>query len=222
MLLTKFQSASCRPLFIINISGNEPTEPELIILPNSTEKEEGTFSVNATFSRDPSKSHLVYLITNAYSDFKSIVTYDTQTRVVSHITTPLPNLHAIRPISWETENLKVTRENILFRANVDGWSSLFVMPFSGPHKDTVIEVKPNWEGGSISFMSNALNGKPNELVLKLTSYRSQGWLARLDIIAALHKVDRDERGNFFILQPWKSIARPRLTFHHSGRFPRNS
>ncbi|KIM86274.1 hypothetical protein PILCRDRAFT_321523 [Piloderma croceum F 1598] len=198
MLLTKFQSASYRPLYIVDISSNEPTEPELIILPNSTEKEEGTFSVNATFSRDPSKSHLVYLITNAYGDFKSVVTYDTQTRVVSHITTPVPNLHAIRPMSWETENLKVTRENILFRANVDGWSSLFVMPFSGPHKDTVIEVKPSWEGGDISFMPNALNGKPNELVLKLKSYRSQGWLARLDLIAALHKVDRDERGKLFI------------------------
>jgi hypothetical protein len=28
-LLTKFQSASYRPLYVVDISGNEPTKPEL-------------------------------------------------------------------------------------------------------------------------------------------------------------------------------------------------
>jgi len=196
ILLTKFQSSSYRPLYVVDISGKDPTEPELITLPNSTEKEEETFCTHATFSRNPSKGHLVYLITSAYGDSKSVVIYDTQTRTVSHITTPAPSLHALRPIPWEAENLKVTPENVLFRANIEGWSSLFVMPLSGPHKDTVIEVRPNWEGGSISFMPNALNGKTNELVLKLVSYRSQGRLARLDIAAALEKVERDEEERY--------------------------
>lgn len=74
-----------------------------------------------------------------------------------------------------------------------------MMPLSGPHKDVVIEVKPdNWEGGAITYASNALNGKPNELVLKLASYRSQDWVARLDIGTALQNVELDNSGHAFI------------------------
>jgi hypothetical protein len=197
ILLTKFQSASYRPLYIVDISGDGPAEPQLVTLPNSTEKEGETFCNYARFSRDPSDPHLVYLITNAYGDFKSVVMYNSQTHTVSHITTPAPNLRAIRPISWETEDLKVTRENIFFRANIEGWSHLFVMPLSGPHRDTVIEVKPDWEGGNIKYVPNSFNGKPNELVLKLVSYRSQGSIVRLDIAAALEKIDFDESGEAY-------------------------
>lgn len=198
ILLTKFASASYRPLYLVDISGEEPSEPLHITLPDSTEKEEETFYGHASFSLDPSQPHLVYLITSAYGDFNSVVVYDTKTCSVSHITTPEPNLHAIRPISWGTLDLQVTLDKLFFRANVEGWNNLFVMPFVGPHKDKVIEVKPDWEGGGIVYCTNATNGKPDELALKLMSYRSQGWLARLDIAAALEKVQFDTDGNHFI------------------------
>ena len=190
-LVTRQYGSSHRPLYIIDISGEEQTAPEPINLPQSTEKDDQTVTRSPEFSKDPSKPYLIYLITNAYGDFKSVVTYDVETRSVMHITTPELNLHALRPIPWETMGLTVTKEHLLFRANVDGWSSLFVMPLFGPHKDKVIEVKPDWEGGQITYAHNALNGNPHELVLKLLSHRSQGWMARLDIAEALQNVKQD-------------------------------
>lgn len=198
LLLTKFHSALYRPMYIVDISGEEPSSPEPIILPHSTEKREQTSFTHPTFSRDPAQSELIYLITNAYGDFKSVVTYDTKTHSVLHITTPEPNLNALRPISWEAMDLKITKESIFFRANVEGWSNLYVMPLMGPHRHVVIEVRLEWEGGQIIFMPNSLNGKPNELVLKLASYRSQGRLAHLDISDALQRVEHDGQRNAFI------------------------
>ncbi|KZP22544.1 alpha/beta-hydrolase [Athelia psychrophila] len=198
VLLTKFASASYRPLYIVDISGEEPSDPVLITLPGITEKEEETFYGHASFSLDPALPHLIYLITSAYGDFNSVVAFDTNTRAVSHITTPEPNLHALRPIPWETMDLRVTRDKLFFRANFEGWNQLFVMPLTGAQKDQVIEVKPDWERGAILYRTNAKNGKPDELVLKLISYRSQGWLVRLDIAAALLEVNIDAEGHKFI------------------------
>lgn len=199
ILITRQYGSAHRPLYIIDISREEPTAPELINYPESTEKDDQSVTMWPAFSKDSSQPYLVYLITNAYSDFKSVVTYDVQTGSVTHVTTPEPNLRALRSIPWETMDLKVTKEHLFFRANVEGWSNLFVMPLLGPHKDMVIEVKPDWEGGQITYANNALNGKPHELVLKLLSHRSQGWMARLDIAEALQNVKSDDHhGSLFI------------------------
>lgn len=123
VLLTKWHGSAYRPLYISDLSSEEPTEPVQILLPNSTEKEKETVFSHPTFSRDPANSHLIYVITNAYGNFQSVVVYDTRTRSVSHVTTPEPNLKALRSIPWETMDLKVTREKIFFRANVSASTS---------------------------------------------------------------------------------------------------
>lgn len=201
ILVTKEYGSSHRPLYIINISGEEPTAPERIKFPQSTEKDDQTVTTLPKFSKN-SNPYLIYLITNAYGDFKSVITYDVQTRSVTHITTPEPDLHALRPIPWETMSLSVTKEHLFFRANVDGWTNLFVMPLLGSHKNKVIEVKPDWEGGQITYVHNALNGSPHELVLKLLSHRSRGWMARLDIAEALRNV----KPNHLDASPFISVS----------------
>ncbi|KAI0059189.1 alpha/beta-hydrolase [Artomyces pyxidatus] len=202
MLLTKSRSSAFVQLYLVNISGSEPATPELITLPDTTENEEETAFENATFSRDPANPHTIFLVTNAYGNFSSVIKYDIHTRSVLHITTPGPSLRALRPISWETAQLQATKESIIFRANVDGWQQLYVMPLAGPHKDIVIEVRLDWEGGSILYSTNAVNGKPNELALKLTSYRSSAYIAHLDMSTALEHVEKDEDGLAFLsVQP---------------------
>ncbi|KAI0063028.1 alpha/beta-hydrolase [Artomyces pyxidatus] len=198
LLLTKMHSISYRTLWLVDISGPEPSTPEQITLPHATEKEEEISISSPTFSRDPVNPNVIYLVTSAYGDFNSVVVYDIHTRSVLHVTTPEPNMHALRPIPWETADLKVTKENIFFRANVEGWHQLYVMPLSGPHKDSVIEIRLDWEGGGIIYRTNALNGRPNELALKLASYRSSGYISHVDMTSELQHVEKDEHGQVFI------------------------
>ncbi|KAF7353738.1 hypothetical protein MVEN_01059200 [Mycena venus] len=175
--------------------------PEQIILPNTTEKPEETAYHQPTFSRDPAKPHLIYLISNAYGDFHSVLAYDRASGIVVHVTTPEPDLRALRPINWPCMNLRVTTDYIYFRANADGYTNLFVWPLSGPLKDTIVEIKPEWEGGQFSYHVNSANGRPHELVLGLVSHLSSSSLAYLDIKGRLEDVKRDDSGGAYVSVP---------------------
>ncbi|KAJ7639240.1 Alpha/Beta hydrolase protein [Roridomyces roridus] len=197
LLLAQDFTSAYRPCFVLRISGGEP---EQIRLPNATEKEEEISFHVATFSRDPAKPHLVYVLTNAYGDFRSLLAYDIQSKQVLHITTPEPSLRSLRPINWDCSETEVTSEYVYFTANVDGYTNLFVLPLSGPLQDTVVEIKlDQWEGGEYSIDANAV--KPNQLVLRLLSYRTQGCVAYLDITSRLESVQTDENGAKFISVP---------------------
>ncbi|KAJ7118865.1 Alpha/Beta hydrolase protein [Mycena epipterygia] len=198
LLLTKVVSSAYSPCYIARVSGGQP---ELIVLPNATEKETETAYLAPTFSKDPANPHLVYMISNAYGDFLSVLSYDTVNRTVQHITTPEPDLHSLRPINWPCANLQVNSECIYFRANVDGYTNLFMCPLSGPLKDTVVEIKPEWEGGQFGYHTNARNGRPYELVLVLVSHLAQSSLARLDLKGRLDDIKRDENGGAYISVP---------------------
>jgi hypothetical protein len=193
-------------LYVVDISSEEASPPKLIEFPGATEKAEDTAITIATFSRDVNSPHLFYCTMNGYGDFGSIVTFDLDTGSVTHVTTPGAGIQAIRPILWETKSLAVTTDNIIFTANVEGWTSLFVMPLSGTHKNTVIEVKIDWEGGWLTFHPNDRNGKPNEMTLGLTSYRSRGRITYLDIAPLLSNVKRDENGDAYVLASVSSFA----------------
>ncbi|KAJ7826665.1 Alpha/Beta hydrolase protein [Mycena leptocephala] len=123
------------------------------------------------------------------------------TRTVVHVTTPEPGLRALRPINWPCMDIRVTSEYVYFRANAGGYTELFVWPLSGPMKDTIVEIKPEWEGGQFSYAVNSRNGRPHELVLVLTSHLSQATLARLDLTGRLEDVKRDENGGAYISVP---------------------
>lgn len=192
LLLSRAYGNVYQPMFVVDISGPEPGKVERIIFPGATEREEAT-GAHGYFSLDPSNPHVVYIITNAYGDFDAVVSYDIGQRTVMHITTP--NLGAsvpvLRPIAWEVEHLGVTDVCIYFIANVEGWSTLYAMPLTGPHKNTVIEVKLAWEGGWITYLHNGRNGRPYELVFRLASYRSRGFVrtATLDLKTLKHAPD---------------------------------
>ncbi|KAH7925324.1 alpha/beta-hydrolase [Leucogyrophana mollusca] len=198
LVLTKDFGNAYKLLYLVDISGPKPTAPELVVLPHLTEKEEDTVYEQAKFSRHPDQPHLLYLITNGYGDFNSVIAYDLQSRAVVHITTPNPDLRPYRQISWDVESLKVTSGSILFLANIEGWSSLFAVPLSGPFRDTVIEVQMDHEGGWLSCLPNALSEKPNEVVFNLTSYRSRGFLGKVDVSLMFNSVEKDGNGNAYI------------------------
>jgi hypothetical protein len=198
LLITKSYKPSHSQCHIARISGGTP---ELVVLPNATEKEEETANYQMKFSRDPATPHLIYMISNAYGDFLSLLAYDMVTRAVVHVTTPEPGLRALRPINWPCVDIRVTSEYVYFRANAGGYTELFVWPLSGPMKDTIVEIKPEWEGGQFSYAVNSRNGRPHELVLVLTSHLSQATLARLDLTGRLEDVKRDENGGAYISVP---------------------
>ncbi|KAF8452502.1 alpha beta-hydrolase [Boletus edulis BED1] len=212
LLLTRAYGNVYQPTFVVDISGSEPGKLERIILPGATEREEAT-TMHGSFSLDPANAHVIYFITNAYGDFDAVVSYDMDQRTVTHITTP--NLDAsvpvLKPVSWEVEHLGVTDACIYFTANVEGWNTLYAMPLRGPNKNTVIEVKLGWEGGWIAYSHNGQNGRPYELVLRLASYRSRGFVrkATLDLQTIKHTPD----GNAYIdveLTPYVQAAAPEI------------
>ncbi|KAJ7168373.1 Alpha/Beta hydrolase protein [Mycena crocata] len=200
LLLTKVVTTAYHPCYILRISGGEP---ELLVLPNATEKERETAYHAPTFSRDPATPHLMYMISNAYGDFLSVLSYDLVERTVLHVTTPEPSLRSLRPINWPCANLQVTSDYIYFRANVDGYTKLFVWPLKGLLKDNIVEIKPDWEGGQFGYHTNADNGRPSELILVLVSHLSQASLAHLDLQGRLHleNIKRDEADGAYISVP---------------------
>ncbi|KAJ7736896.1 Alpha/Beta hydrolase protein [Mycena metata] len=161
LLLTNAFSSSYAPCYLARISGGRP---ELIVLPNATEKQEETAFHEPTFSRDPATPHLVYM----------------------------PELRALRPINWPCIDLNVTSEYIYFRSNAGGYTNSF---------DTIIEIKPEWEGGQFKTIINTANGRPLEVVLALVSHLSQWSLAHLDLTGRLEDVKRDEDGFAYISVP---------------------
>lgn len=194
---------SDRPLYIVDISGASPQEPELLTLPGATEKLGETSYLSPRFSRDPAQAHVLYLITNAFGDFSSVVAYDTRARTVTHITTPEPGLRALRPIPWETGGLLVTPAALFFRANVEGWQTMYAVPFSGAHANVVLEVRcaRGWEGSPVGYAANVRNARPSELVVHFNSFRMNGFLASLDFSHAFETeaaAERDERGHPFV------------------------
>lgn len=215
LALTMYHGHSYRPLYIVDISGTGPEtpEPELVTLPGVTEKVDETSYRSARFSRDPAQAHMLYLITNAFGDFASVVAYDTLAGTVVHITTPeRPDLRRpLRPIPWETRGLLVTPTALFFCANVEGWRTMYAMPLSGAgggggganvRACEVIEVRMfDWEGSPVGYAANACNGRPNELVVQFNSFRMNGFLASLDVSRAFGdsaEPERDEQGNLFI------------------------
>ena len=212
LLLTRAYGNAYEPMFVVDISGSEPGKLERITLPGATEREEATIA-RGSFSLDPANPRVAYIITNAYGDFNSVVLYDIDQRTVTHITTP--NLGAsvpvLKPIAWEVGHLGVTDTCIYFTANVEGWSTLYAMPLCGPNKNTVIEVKLGWERGWIAYSHNGRNGSPYELVLRLASYRSRGFIQRatLDLQTLKHTAD----GNAYVdvqLTPYVQAAAPEV------------
>jgi len=212
LLLARAYGNTYEPMFVVDISGSEPGKLERIFLPGATEREEAT-TAGGSFSLDPANPHVVYTVTNAYGDFDAVVSYDIDQRTVTHITTP--NLDAsapvLKPIAWEVGHLRVTDACIYFIANVEGWSALYALSLSGPNKNTVVEVKLGWEGGCIDYTHNWRNGLPHELVLRLASYRSRGFVQRatLDLQTLKHTPD----GNAYIdveLTPYVQVVVPEV------------
>ncbi len=195
---------SDRPLYIVDISGASPQEPELLTLPGATEK--------------------------LGDDFSSVVAYDTRARTVTHITTPEPGLRALRPIPWETGGLLVTPAALFFRANVEGWQTMYAVPFSGAHANVVLEVRcaRGWEGSPVGYAANVRNARPSELVVHFNSFRMNGFLASLDFSSVV-AYDTRARTVTHITTPEPGlrapprghIARPRRARRNSRRTRRN-
>ncbi|KAJ7253405.1 Alpha/Beta hydrolase protein [Mycena haematopus] len=198
LLLTKSFTNARSECYIVSISGGAP---EIIFLPNATEKQEETIYDQPTFSRDPAKTHVIYMISSGFGNFQSVLAYDRLSGTVLHVTTPEPDLRALRPVNWPCMNLSVTSEYIYFLANAGGYTNLFMWPLEGPMKDTIVEIKPEWEGGQFTYHVNSRNGRPHELVLRLVSHLASGSLAYLDIQNGLEDVKRDENGGAYISVP---------------------
>jgi hypothetical protein len=198
MIVAKLESSSYQPLYLVNISdtATAPSQPEYIALPGVI-SEEDTATSYATFSQDPSQPHLLYLITDAYSDFASVLAYDIQSKSIAHITTPEPDLHAIRPIPWDAGSLHVSEEHVMFKANIDGWDELFVHPLKGKYKGQVIQIKFDQEVVKFSYLPNTRNGKPWQLVMSLASSRRAPSLFCLDLEPTLDNL-KTEEGNALV------------------------
>jgi hypothetical protein len=206
--LTMYYGHSYRPLYIVDITEANPT-PKMVTLPGASEKVEETSYGSAMFSCNLTQAHMLYLITDAFGDFASVVTYDTHARTVVHITTPgTPDLRPLRPVPWETDGLLVTSTALFFCANVEGWQTMYAMSLSssgagaGESANRVLEVRMrNWEGSPVAYTANVPNGRPNELVVGFSSFRMNGFLALLDFSNAFEdgaEPERDEQGNFFV------------------------
>ncbi|KAF7359185.1 hypothetical protein MSAN_01260500 [Mycena sanguinolenta] len=198
LLITKSFTSAHSECYLVPVAGGEP---DIILLPNATEKQEEIIYHQPTFSRDPLKPHLIYMISSAYGDHPSVLAYDRMGDTVLHVTSPEPELRALRPINWSCSSLSVTSEYIYFRANAGGYTNLFVWPLAGPMEDTIIEIKPEWEGGQFTYNVNSRNGRPHELVLQLVSHLSASSLAYLDIKDRLEDVQRDADGYAYISAP---------------------
>lgn len=209
LLITLQRGNQYRSLMVVDISADAPC-PELVSLPGSTEPIEVTAVTSASFSLDPNTPNLVYVVTNGYGDYRTAVIWDSQAKTVIHITTPaLSGMKSLRPMSWDVLGMTVTQSCVYWRQNIDGWNIMFAMPLSGPSKGTVVEIKLNWEGGIITYSTNTRNNKPNELVIKLTSHLSQGYLVYLDLETSFEHVQRDDQGNAFVtvdMQPFRQAA----------------
>ena len=197
LLLTRAYGNAYQTLFVVGISGPEPGKLERIILPGATEPEDKT-TVYGSFSLDPVNPHLIYVVTNAYGDFESLVSYDINQRTVTHITTPNLDISipVLKPIVWEVGHLGITDACIYFIANVEGWSTMYALPLTGPNKKTVVELRFGWEGGRITYSHNGRNGNPYELALRLASYRSRGFVRRA--VLDLQTLKHDPGGNAYV------------------------
>jgi len=208
--LTMYHGYSYRPLYILDISRVDHKIPELVNLPGVTEKAEETLFSAARFSHDPAQAHMLYVITNAFGDFASVVAYDTLTGTVIHITTPeRPDLHPIRAIPWETRSLLVTPAALFFLANVEGWQTMYTMPLSGAgasvsaRSRVVFEVRMrDWEGSPVAYAPNVRNSRPNELVVQFNSFRMNGFLTLIDFSRVFEvgnaQPEQDEQGNLYL------------------------
>jgi hypothetical protein len=179
--LTMYHGHSCRPLYIAEITRTDTKPPELVRLPGVTEKVEEMSYSSPRFFRNPAQAHVLYLITNVCGDFTSVVAYDTLAGIVIHITTPEIDLCPLRPIPWETQGLLATPSALFFRANVEGWQTMYAVPLSGAHAHEVLGVRMrDWEGSPVAYATNVRNGRPDQLVVHFSSFRMNSFLASLD------------------------------------------
>jgi hypothetical protein len=233
MVLAKQISNSHVEIYLINLPAideassttRDPTaggeevypEPKKLILPGATEPPSSTYTM-AQFSRNLEQQNLLYLSTDAYGDFRSVVTYDTDTGTVTHITTPGPQWGALRPISWDVFSPDVEKERILFTANVEGWRKLYVVPHQDSNKrPRVIEVKMDWEGGQIDYLSNAINGKPGQIIVGTDSYKQMKGIGivELDLDGILEQIQfeptsSETEGDAFLTVPLKKYVNATL------------
>lgn len=194
------ESSNYRPLYIIDTLAPALSSPTEIRFPGATEPESEIVHSSPRFSRDPSTPDLIYVLTSAFGDFYSVVAYDLKTETVTHVTTPDPRLHGLRPIPWDFMPLRVTSEGVFFRSNEAGWQVLYALVIHGPNSGKVVEVRiEGWEGGLLGEETNERNGKPWELALKLVSHRNKGSIVHIDLASALEStVQTDANGNPFI------------------------
>lgn len=197
LLVSQMASSTYEPIYLVDLTLSLPLTPVEIKLPYPTEEEAAISNKLPTFSKDPSKPNVIYMITNAYGDFDSVVAYDLDSQNVLHITTPTPSLGALRPVPWGVSGLNVAKEFITFRANADGWDQLFVMCLSGQHKNKVVEVELQWEGGTFRCASNYRNDDPYQLGLMMSSHEQTNFIATFDLAAALSGTQTASDGLLF-------------------------
>ena len=126
------------------------------------EPEEKTIAYGS-FSLDPVNPHLIYVVTNAYGDCESLVSYDVDQRTVTHITTPNLDISipVLKPIAWEVGHLGITDACIYFIADVvEGWNTMYALPLAGPNKNTVVELRFGWEGDGFRIHITGETGIP--------------------------------------------------------------
>ena len=141
-------------------------------------------------------------------------------RILYLIAALAPNVRALRRISWEVEDPKVTRDcgdNIL-AGQYRGSSNLFVIPLSGPHQNIVIEVKPNEEVAASAMCQ--MRSMASQTNWCLNSSRTIHKAGSHVCIFQQHSNRSILMGTEKLLSPqcWQSIARHHLKFRHSGHF----
>ncbi|KAF8312932.1 alpha/beta-hydrolase [Clavulina sp. PMI_390] len=198
LIIMNMESSSKMTAHIVDISNlTQPGEPRKIVLPGVPPSAPGALDdmtmKHVQFGQTKETEHLVYMLTNAYGDFESVVIWDSVADTVRHITTPSQpgsGITALSPIPWDTAYLRVTPSIMYFRANVHGWHALYAMPLTGPHAERVFEIELLWGGGDLLFSANHINGRDGELVLRLKDHLSSGWFGMTDV-SALFKADLD-------------------------------
>jgi hypothetical protein len=209
MALTMYHGHSYRPLYIVDITREGPKTPELETLSGATEKLEETLYSSPRFFRDPAQAHVLYLITNAFGDFASVVAYDTVsgTRHPHYHTRtgPGPASAQADPVGDGVCPPNATPTALFFRANVEAGKTCTPCLVPAPtHAGTgqVLEVgMREWEGSPVGCAANLRNGRPDEVVVHFNSFRVNGFLAFVDLSLAFEEgaePERDEQGNPFI------------------------
>lgn len=125
LLVARTTSASSQDVFLVSLESHlgdnqaAGLEPRQIQLPGV--QRPNIMIQSAIFSKtNPS---ILYMITNAYSDFLALCQYDLSTEELIHLTTPEVS-SSLCPIPWDISHMTAVPGGILFVANEDGSSTL--------------------------------------------------------------------------------------------------